>query len=99
MIRITQAQDHNGSDWWEWSAWLEGPPGQMERVEGVDWHLHPTFSPRVVEARDRDTGFRVTRAGWGSFTVRAELLLTGGGRRTLRHEMELLHPDGTATER
>ncbi len=98
MIRIRQDQSYKGEDWWEWSVWLDGPPGEMERVEGVDWHLHPTFSPRVVERRDRAGGFRLTSAGWGSFTVRAELLLTGGGRRTLRHELELLYPDGTPTD-
>lgn len=97
-MKLTIAQDHQyaGSDFWNWRAWIAGKPADLDRIEKVKWFLHPSFSPSLVVSRDRSTGFRLERSGWGSFTLRAEVRCVDGSEQTLRQPLKLFYPDEEA---
>ena len=94
-MKLTIAQDHEyaGSDFWNWRAWIEGKPAELDRIEKVKWFLHPSFSPPVVVSRDRSTSFLLERSGWGTFTLRAEVRCVDGSEQTLRQPLKLFYPD------
>jgi len=92
-LRIAQSANYMGDDWWRWSVWIEGSREDLEAVDSVTWHLHPTFSQPVVQSISRADKFRLERQGWGGFTIRAVLK----GRRSpplrLNHDLELVYPE------
>lgn len=91
--RIEQDFEYVGRDYWRWSAWIEADEGALDQVLKVDWLLHPTFKKSLVRSNDRSTKFRLQSAGWGTFLLRAELHLQGGGQRSLRHNLRLEYPE------
>jgi hypothetical protein len=97
-LKLAIAQDHQyaGSNFWNWRAWIEGKPADLDKVEKVKWFLHPSFSPPVVVSRDRGTGFRLERSGWGTFTLRAQARCVDGSELTLRQPLKLFYPDDDA---
>jgi hypothetical protein len=95
--RIAQDFHYVGHDYWHWRAWIEAEPAELDAVQEVAWILHPSFSQTRVTVRERGTGFRLESAGWGTFLLRAELLLADGQKRALRHALRLEYPDGAET--
>jgi transcription initiation factor IIF auxiliary subunit len=59
-------------DWWHWSVFLDdGGSGDIEKVDYVDYVLHPTFPNPRRTIRDRTTHFKLSTSGWGTFMIRA----------------------------
>lgn len=96
-MRIDQDQYYEGQDWWAWSVWLEGSREELDNVEAVVWHLHPTFPQPDQMKTNRGENFRLKTAGWGTFRIRAEVVLKGGETRILYHDLKLQYPDGRAS--
>lgn len=91
--RIAQSEEYRGSEYWNWSAWIEATPNDLDQLESVVWILHPTFSPSRVESRSRDTKFRLDTSGWGTFRLRAELHRPGKVLLLLSRTLRLTVPD------
>ena len=96
-LSINQHQDYLGSDRWRWSVWLDGDSGELDAVDYVTYILHPTFHNPVRRVTDRFTNFRLETSGWGTFTVRANVIYRDGHESLLEHDLVLLYPDGTPT--
>jgi hypothetical protein len=69
--------------WWFWAVWLAGDAADLDQVEKVVYHLHPTFLEPVQIRTDRKNGFRLEGNGWGEFTVRARLDFKDGREEIL----------------
>lgn len=95
--KLEQDYEYKGKDWWEWAVWIEASDEELDRIEYVEYTLHPTFPKPVREISDRDTKFRLQTAGWGVFTVYAKLCFKDGETKNLEHELELYYPDGKQT--
>jgi hypothetical protein len=95
--RIAQDFHYVGHDYWHWRAWIEAAPEELDAVREVAWILHPSFSQARVVVSDRATGFRLETSGWGTFLLRAELLLADGRTVALRHRLQLAYPDEADT--
>jgi hypothetical protein len=83
-----------GSDWWDWSIWVDGPSDALEEVESVTYRLHPTFPNPVQKVTDRKTSFRMSSSGWGEFLVAADVRLQSGRTLALERWLELRDADG-----
>jgi transcription initiation factor IIF auxiliary subunit len=94
VMKIAQDQRYEGEDWWDWSVWIDAPSDELAQVERVVWHLHPTFPDNVREHTNRHAKFRLETAGWGTFRVRADVFMKGGGTHKLVHELQLHYPKG-----
>ena len=97
-LKIAQSQHYEGEDWWSWSVWLDAPAATLANVKEVVWRLHPTFPEPVRTETDRDNKFRLDTSGWGTFRVRADVVMNNGDVKHLHHDLDLLYPDGTPTE-
>jgi len=96
-VALTQDAKYAGNDRWEWAVWLDGPPGELDKIERVQYVLHPTFLKPVREVADRSTNFRLETSGWGTFRIHAKAIYKDGRQVPLHHDLVLLYPDGTPT--
>jgi transcription initiation factor IIF auxiliary subunit len=98
QLRLQQSAEYEGDDAWSWAVWIEGPEQELDRIDYVEYTLHPTFPKPVRRIGDRSTRFKLETGGWGTFTIYATVMHKDGstGPR-LEHELELSYPDGHAT--
>jgi transcription initiation factor IIF auxiliary subunit len=94
-LTIHQWQKYDGEDWWKWAVWIEGLNEALDRIDYVEWILHPSFPKPIRKKRDRASKFRLETGGWGVFQIRARVQLKNGLEIKLRHQLELHYPDGT----
>ncbi|NMO21650.1 hypothetical protein HPC49_49560 [Pyxidicoccus fallax] len=79
-----------GNDQWEWTVFLEGSDDTLDRIESVEYLLHPTFSPRKRQSRDREDPrgpFALSARGWGTFDIPVTVNFKDGSRTTLMHAL------------
>ncbi len=87
--------------WWKWEAFLDDEgSGDLDKVEHVEYVLHPTFSNPVRTISDRESNFALRTQGWGTFPLTAFVYTRDGQKQKLVHEIELLSdpPSGTSGE-
>jgi transcription initiation factor IIF auxiliary subunit len=71
-LKLRNDWDLVKEDWWNWSVFLDdGGSGDLQKVEYVDYVLHPTFPNPRRKVRNRANGFKLSTAGWGTFQIRA----------------------------
>ncbi|MDJ0770956.1 MAG: TIR domain-containing protein [Ilumatobacter sp.] len=86
-LRIAQDSDYRGENSWAWSVWIEGD--ELDQVDHVAWHLHPTFPEPIRWRSDRSDAFRLEARGWGEFEIKATLYDEAGQPTVLTHWIEL----------
>ncbi len=91
--RIAQDFEYVGNDYWRWSAWIEASEAELDRVCEVTWVLHPSFPQPHKVSKERSENFRIRTAGWGVFTLRAEVLTIGNETVVLKHPLRLEYPE------
>ena len=81
-----------GSDWWDWSVWVDGSPAELSKVKSVTYRLHETFPHPIQVKKNRKEKFRLDSSGWGEFTI--FVIIDTGERRpiTKRHYLTLEVP-------
>jgi transcription initiation factor IIF auxiliary subunit len=94
---IQQQEEYEGNDWWKWAVWIEGRDDTLNRIDFVEWTLHPTFPNPVRKIRDRASQFRLETGGWGGFHIGVRVQLKDGQQVKLSHALKLHYPDGTQT--
>lgn len=88
---IQQSDKYEGEDWWSWAVWIEGSDEALDKVDCVEWTLHPTFPNPVRRIYDRTTKFRLETAGWGVFQIVAQVNMKDGKQIQLRHYLQFHH--------
>jgi transcription initiation factor IIF auxiliary subunit len=92
---IEQHARYEGDNWWKWSVWIEGTDEALDRIEYVEWRLHPTFPNPIRKITDRSSRFRLDTSGWGTFRIIARIVLKDGTENRLLHDLVLKRTDGT----
>lgn len=88
-ISLKQTCTYRGNNWWEWSVWIEGDEETLNRIEYVEYTLHPSFPEPVQRIKHRSSKFRLNAEGWGEFTIRAQVITKDGSKKSLKHWLEL----------
>jgi transcription initiation factor IIF auxiliary subunit len=96
-LKIAQSQKYDDHDWWSWSVWVDGPEGELDGVDRVEYTLHPTFQRPVRTIATRRNKFKLSTGGWGVFPIYARVFKKDGSSVRLQHQLELRYPDGRPT--
>ena len=89
-LKLRNDWDMTKKDWWRWSVFLDdGGSGELEQVDYVDYVLHPTFPNPRRTIRDRETKFKLSNAGWGTFQIRAWVQKKDGEKIKIEHYLVL----------
>jgi hypothetical protein len=78
-------------DQWKWTAFVTGPPEEIEKIRCVRYTLHPTFPNPVREVcdiSDREHPFAFSAVGWGTFNLRARIEFKNGSSSDLTHYLK-----------
>ena len=60
-------------DWYEWKVFVDEDNDTLNKIDHVEYLLHPTFpNPRRIVA-DRESKFALRTGGWGQFRLRARV--------------------------
>lgn len=93
-LEIRQWEQYEGDDWWRWAVWIDGSEEALDRIDYVEWTLHPTFPDPIRKASNRSEKFRIETGGWGVFQIRALARAKDGSSIRLKHQLSLHYPDG-----
>ena len=63
--------------WWEWGIYLDGAPGELDKVDRVVYKLHKSFRNRYQVRENRSEQFELRANGWGTFTVEVMIFVKG----------------------
>ncbi|PXF51317.1 MAG: hypothetical protein C4B55_02675 [Candidatus Methanophagaceae archaeon] len=69
-----------GERWYIVKIFIEGEKEALDKIKEVEYKLHPTFKRQFIKSNDRKSCFSRTIRIWGSFTVRAKVLIQGDQR-------------------
>ena len=92
-IRLTNTSEYVGqrgeTDWWKWTAFLEGGKSELDAIKFVEYHLHPGFPNPIRRVRKREGGFPLTAKGWGVFELTAKVVFADKHKpKLLKHWLE-----------
>jgi transcription initiation factor IIF auxiliary subunit len=84
------------TDWWKWTAYLDGDDAELDAIAFVEYHLHPSFPNPIRRIKVREGGFPVSSKGWGVFELTAKIVFKNKGKpKILKHWLEF---DGAEIE-
>ncbi len=86
-IKTRNTARYMSRNMWEWSVFIEAPQNELDQIERVEYLLHPTFRNNRVVIDTRDNNFKLTRRGWGTFTIKVTLFHTNGQTTELEHPL------------
>jgi len=55
--------------WYRWRVFVAEAPPVLDRIEYVEYVLHPTFVNPSRRVADRATAFALESEGWGGFEI------------------------------
>lgn len=67
--RRIRDDDYPDGTGYEWTLEIKGASDELDTIDSVRYTLHPTFQSPPQKVRAREIGFKLTRVGWGTFTV------------------------------
>src|SRR5882724_9919224 len=89
QIKIKNSSTWQGRDRWSWSLWIEAEPEDLDKIDHVEYVLHPTFVQPIRVVRDRASNFKLDSKGWGEFMVHAKVVTKDGKTIRLNHWLTL----------
>lgn len=90
IIVSSNTSEASGTHNYDWEVHLDAPsPGQLDRIERVEYVLHPTFPDPVRISTDRSSSFSVSSRGWGEFDIGIKIHFKDGTVEKLKHPLKL----------
>jgi transcription initiation factor IIF auxiliary subunit len=80
-----------GKGLWSWTVFIQASDEVLNRIQCVEYKLHPTFSDPVQEVSERGTGpyaFALSATGWGTFQIKIRVFLKDGQAQELVHNLK-----------
>lgn len=66
------------SNWYEWMVFVDEDESTLNRIDHVEYLLHPTFpNPRRV-VYDASSKFELRSSGWGMFNLKVRIYYKDG---------------------
>jgi len=77
----------NGNTRFEWSVEVDAPDAALNQIDHVKYELHESFAVPTQIVRDRQTRFRLSASGWGTFDIQLEVHFKDGTVGSTHHEL------------
>ncbi len=89
---------NNGRKWFNWCLYIDENQDVINQIDFVKYFLHPTFPnpERIVSTKENK--FALFSGGWGTFTIKIEVILTDGKVIKSEYYLNLSEEDWPTTE-
>lgn len=77
----------NGNTRFEWSVEVDAPETILDQIDHIKYGLHESFAVPEQTVRDRQTRFRLSASGWGTFDIRIEIHFKDGTVGSTHHDL------------
>ena len=79
-----------GQNRWDWEAFIDDQgSGDLDKIDHVEYILHPTFVKPIQKVFSRGDQFRIKTNGWGTFLIKAMIHAKNGETIALEHLLVL----------
>ena len=93
-IKFRRYRDGGHERYHVW-LWLDEDDRILDRVESVEYELHPTFKNRIRGSASRSNKFSITFWAWGEFDVAIRVHMRDGSIREATHSLHFELPADT----
>lgn len=83
----TAGQFPNGNTRFEWSVEVDAPGAVLDQIDHVKYELHESFAIPEQIVRNRQSRFRLSASGWGTFDIQIEVHFKDGTVGSTHHEL------------
>jgi transcription initiation factor IIF auxiliary subunit len=88
-VRVASTSSYLGKDRYDWKVYLVADPPVLDRIDHVEYILHPSFPDPVRTVTDRAHAFALVSNGWGEFNILVKVFYRNGKTETLQHWLSL----------
>lgn len=78
----------NGVPLYKWSVWLDCNQEIIDKVDKITYYLHETFPNFIQSIRNKSDNFKITRLGWGAFTIRAQIVFIDNSEKLHNYRLK-----------
>jgi transcription initiation factor IIF auxiliary subunit len=87
-LTVKNTSRYVGAGRWDWTIFVDADPDTLRQIECVEYILHPTFPDPVHNVcKKPETKFAYSTNGWGTFTVKVNILYKNGRVEALEHPL------------
>jgi transcription initiation factor IIF auxiliary subunit len=97
-MNIKFSSEYQGAERWQWCVWLDLTPEEAASVDGVVYHLDPTFALPLRKQTNASENFRICAEAYGTFRVNCVVTLAGGHVKRLTRKVIMRYPNGMIAE-
>ena len=88
-----------GDGRWDWTVYLRAAPAVLDRIQCVQYRLHPTFPNPLRQVCKRGSGaqpFALSSTGWGTFSIAIKVQFRNGSTQAVTHMLSFSEPTPVA---
>src|SRR5437899_8571127 len=68
-------------NWYEWCVFVDSDREVVDRINAVEYKLHPTFPDPVRLITQKENRFALFSSGWGGFLIKTRVIFEDGAKR------------------
>lgn len=88
-IKIKNTSEYVGNGSYNWTVYIDEDATTLNRIDSVEYTLHPTFPQPVRKAYARQNKFALSSSGWGEFTIYARVFFSNRRIETSNYRLRL----------
>ena len=88
-IHVTNTSRYTGSGRYDWKVHLVATEDVLNRIEFVEYTLHPAYSDPVRRIHDKTSGFALSASGWSEFNIEVCVVYKDGHRDYMDQRLSL----------
>lgn len=86
-----------GIDQFHLRVWVNGPPDELDRIERVEYRLHPTFQNPLLFSETRRSRFGINFWTWGMFDIEITVKFLDGEESKYSYYLSYQLPKDTGS--
>ena len=96
-LTVTNTSSYMGGGRWAWKVFVDADAETLQRIECVEYTLHPTFPDPVRRVCNQaKTKFALSTNGWGTFTIKVRIEYRDGRSDLREHQLVFTQTPATA---
>ena len=91
-LAVKNTSRYAGNGRWDWTIFVDANTDTLNRIQCVEYTLHPTFSNPIRQVCTPKNNFTLSTSGWGTFEVQVRVIFQDGSTRNLKHQLKFEAP-------